>query len=208
MMARLLLFIKHHLPWLWVFVDWVNARLYSLFYRRQMVTVSKKVFSEFGLEGFEFRALSNGDLPSLESLLHSQGTERLRYFQPHGFDQKSLRRMMTNPAFMMFGVFADRALVGYFFLRCFWNRKCFVGRVIDQSSEGRGIGRVMNNIMYEIAWRSRFRCMTTISRKNAAIMRSHRNNPHARTIGGLANDYLLVEFVRQNASDQRTQQSN
>ena len=201
MIARILLFIKHRLPWLWVVVDWLNARLYNLLHRRCMAIESDQVFAEFALEGFEFRPLGNGDLHSVEDLLQRQGAERLRYFQPHGFDQISLSRMLKNPAFLMFGVFRGQTLVGYFFLRCFWNRKCFVGRLIDQPWEGQGIGRVMNRIMYEIAWRSGFRCMTTISKDNTSIMRSHRNNPHARTIGQLANGYLLVEFVPSEAVD-------
>ena len=195
MIARVLLFVKHQLPWLWTLVDWLNSRLYSLFHRKRMAVQVDRAFGEFRLEGFEYRPLSAEDLSSLAELLERQGQERLRYFQPHGFDRVSLSTMYANPAFLMFGVFRDQVLVGYFFLRCFWNRKCFVGRLIDQPYEGKGIGRVMNQIMYHIAWRSGFRCMTTISRENKAIIRSHRNNPHARFVGELANGYMWVEFV-------------
>ena len=195
MIARILLFIKHRLPWLWAVVDWVNARLFSLLHGRKMSAQVDQAFAEFRLDGFEFATLGKADLPQLGSLLHRQGEKRLRYFQPHGFDRESLARMMQNPAFLMFGAFHGETVVGYFFLRCFWNRKCFVGRLIDEPYEGQGIGRVMNQIMYHIAWRSGFRCMTTISRDNRAIIRSHGNNPHARILGELDNGYIWVEFV-------------
>ncbi len=195
MIARVLLFIKHRMPWLWSLVDWLNARLYSLLHRKRMAAQRDRAFEEFRLEGFEFKALADMDIEQLESLLERQGPERLRYFQPHDFDQSSLQRMLSSSSFLMFGVFHKNALVGYFFLRCFWNRKCFVGRLIDKPFERQGIGRVMNQIMYHIAWRSGFRCMTTVSRNNRGIMRSHERNPHARVIGRLANDYLLIEFV-------------
>ena len=195
MIARVLLFIKHRLPWLWVLVDWLNSRLYSLLHRKRMAVQIDRAFIEFGLDGFEYCPLTVGDLPSLAELLERQGQERLRYFQPHGFDVESLAKMHTNPAFLMFGVFRDQVLVGYFFLRCFWNRKCFVGRLIDRDHEGQGIGRVMNQIMYHIAWRSCFRCMTTISKDNQQVIRSHRNNPYARVIGELSNEYVWVEFL-------------
>ena len=195
MIARVLLFIKHRVPWLWAVVDWTNARLFSLLHRKRMAKETERAFAEFKLDGFRFASLEGADLEQLEALLMRQGEERLRYFQPHGFERGSLTRMMKNPAFLMFGAFHGRTLVGYFFLRCFWNRKCFVGRLIDQPCEGKGIGRVMNQIMYHIAWRSGFRCMTTISQENQAIMRSHRNNPHARFLGELGNGYVWVEFV-------------
>ena len=195
MIARVLLFIKHQLPWLWAVVDSINARLFKMLYSQRIRAESKKAFDEFHLDGFGFAPLQSKDLAQLESLLNRQGEDRLRYFQPHGFDRISLERMFKNPSFLMFGAFRDQTLVGYFFLRCFWNRKCFVGRLIDQPYEGQGIGRVMNQIMYHIAWRSGFRCMTTISKENHQVIRSHRNNPHARLIGELSNGYVWVEFV-------------
>lgn len=201
MITRVLLVIKHRLPWLWAVVERLNTLVYGLLCRRDMQLQVKRAFANFELRGFEFRPLSDTDLHDLQSLIRSQGEERLRYFRPHGFDMASLKRMHTNSAFLMFGVFCGERLVGYFFLRCFWNRKCFVGRLIDEPYEGRGIGRVMNQILYHCAWWSGFKCLTTISKHNAAIMRSHQRNPHARVVGSLANDYLLVEFVPLAAGD-------
>jgi len=203
MLTRFLLFVKHRIPWLWVVVEWINARLYRLLHQTGMAHQAERAFAEFGLEGYEFRPLVQSDLEALGHLLQSQAELRLRYFQPHGFDRSSLANMLKNPAFLMFGAFSGDKLVGYFFLRCFWNRKCFVGRLIDQSHEGRGVGRVMNQIMYHTAWRSGFRCFTTISRHNNAIVRSHSNNPSARLVGDLAKDYLLVEFLPEGSFDAR-----
>ncbi len=197
MIVRLLLLVKHRVPLLWCLVDWFNGRFFCLLHRRRMASEVAQAFDGACFEEFRFAPLAVEDLDALEALLQRQGEGRLRYFQPHGFDRSSLGRMFRNPAFLMFGAFRDGELIGYFFLRCFWNRKCFVGRLIDEPHEGQGVGRVMNQIMYHIAWRSRFRCLTTISRSNAAIMRSHRNNPHARVVGDLANGFLLVEFVEQ-----------
>jgi len=203
MIARILLYIKHHMPWLWVLVDRLNTLLYRLLHRRRMAEQVKRAFTEFGLDGFDFRPLESRDLRQLEELIERQAPKRLEYFQPHAFDQQTLKSMHDNPAFLMFGVFSGSQLVGYFFLRCFWNRKCFVGRLIDEPFERKGIGRVMNQIMYHIAWWSCFRCMTTVSKHNKAIMRSHERNPHARISQGLANDYLLIEFHPESAQHKR-----
>nr|WP_156889337.1 GNAT family N-acetyltransferase [Halomonas sp. 1513] len=196
MIARIMLYIKHRLPWLWRWVEWLNARFYALLHSRRMQRQMRRAFATFTLEGFTFRPMGRDDLPQLAELLARQEASRLRYFQPHGFALPSLRGMWANPAFLMFGVWnVSGELVGYFFLRCFCNRRCFVGRMIDAPSEGQGIGRVMNQIMYHTAWWSGFHCMTTISKHNQAVMRSHQNNSHARTVSELGNDYLLVEFV-------------
>ncbi len=92
--------------------------------------------------------------------------------------------------------FKDDELVGYFFLRFFMNRKCFVGRLIDKSYRGQGIGLVMNDIMYETAWSMNFRCLSTISKNNIAVMKAHSKNPSAKIIKELQDNYLLVEFVK------------
>lgn len=195
-MTRLLLFIKHKLPIIWRIVELLNGSLFKLLHRDRLVHEASRCFDEFALDGYQFRPLGHNDLGVLFTLLENQREGRLDYFKPHGFDYRSLERVYVDPAFLMFGVFHDRKLVGYFSLRCFWNRRAFVGRLIDEAHEGKGIGRVMNNILYNTAWRSNFRCHTTISKRNAMVMRSHSKDPNAKILKELPNDYLLIEFVR------------
>lgn len=198
-MTRILLFIKHKLPFLWICVEWLNTLLFRVLHGDRLDRQAEQSLNEFTLPGFELRRVLNNDLDSLHNLLHRQEKARLNYFRPHGFEKRDLKKASRNPAFLMFGVFDGNLMVGYFFLRCFWNRKCFVGRLIDQPYERRGIGRVMNQVMYHTAWRSGFRCLTTVSRDNALVMRSHANNPTARVLKELAGNFLLVEFVPQDS---------
>ena len=207
MAARLLLWIKHRLPWLWRLVDGLNAWLYRVLHAARMRGVADQVCDQAEFEGYRARLLGQADLPALERLLARQGEERLRHFRPHAFDLASLVRACRNPAFLMFGVFcptaekADSDLVGYFYLRCFWNRRCFVGRLIDCEYEGRGIGGLMNRVMYETAWQSGFRCLSTISKHNARIMRAHAQNRAMVVLDELPGEMLFVEFVRPAAAD-------
>ncbi len=153
-------------------------------------------FKEFTMSNYQFRMIDSCHLELLYDLIHRQSATRLDYFRPHNFERNDLEKVNRNSAFMMFGVFHQDYLVGYFFLRCFWNRKCFVGRLIDEPFEKQGIGRMMNQIMYQTAWRSGFRVFTTVSQDNEQVMRSHANNPTARIVKPLANRYLLVEFIK------------
>lgn len=194
-MTRLLLYIKHRLPFVWRWIEWLNGLLFYWLECKSMIGHARQSTAEYTLDGFGFRLVEKSDLTLLHDLLQRQRSGRLDYFRPHEFDLRSLTKALDNPAFVMFGVFADRQMVGYFFLRCFWNRRCFVGRLIDEPYEKRGIGRVMNQIMYQTAWRSGFRIFTTVSTENTLVMRSHANNPTARVRKRLANNFLLVEFV-------------
>jgi len=193
---KLLIFIKHHLGFLWRIIEWGNGLAFSALYKSRMQKVLPGVFAEFGLSPFHFRPLTGEDSKALFDLIHAQQAEDLRYFSPHAFDLDSIRKQFSNPAFLLMGTFSEDQLVGYFFLRFFANRKCFVGRLINQEHRGMGIGSIMNNIMYETAWRMKFSCLSTISKQNKAVIRAHSKNKAMKVLKELDNDYLLVEFVR------------
>ncbi len=191
-----LIYLKHHVPFIWKMVEVLNAFLFRLLYGKRIRQVSDEVIARADLPGYVFRRLVKNDLPELERLLGSQPAARVAFFKPHGFCRKSLETVYANPAFLMMGVFDGSRLAGYFFLRCFWNKKCFVGRLVDAPYEGKGLGRAMNGILYPIAWQMGFRCLSTISKNNRDVMRSHAGNPAMRVVKELTGGYMLVEFVQ------------
>jgi hypothetical protein len=195
-MEKFLIFIKHHFKFLWKIIEWGNGIVFLLVYSRKLDTVTTDVFKEFTDDNFTFRKLNLSDVEPLYNLIRSQNASDLEYFKPHGLDLHSIRKQHRNHAFLMMGSFANGNITGYFFLRFFINRKCFVGRLIDEKYRGRGIGLVMNKIMYETAWRMNFRCLSTISRNNKAVMKAHSRNQSMLILKELQNDYLLVEFIR------------
>ena len=131
----------------------------------------------------------------LFNLINSQPASDLEYFKPHAFDENSIQKQMKKKSFLMMGAFDNDSLVGYFFLRFFANKKCFVGRLIDKKYRGLGIGWIMNDIMYQTAWGMNFRCLSTISKNNNAVINAHLTNRHMIVLKELKNDYLLVEFL-------------
>lgn len=195
-MEEFFILIKHRFRFLWKLIEWANGLLFSFFYEARLKVEIHSVFREFAEPPFLFRVLNLTDADGLYNLIHSQKTTDLKYFKPHGFDINAIRRQFSNPSFLMMGVFDGQKIVGYFFLRFFINRRSFVGRLIDQEYRGKGIGLVMNNIMYETSWRMGFRCLSTISRNNTAVMHAHSKNPTMIVQKELADNYLLVEFVK------------
>lgn len=196
-MEKLLLFIKHHLRPVWRIIDWINGVLYSVLYLSKQKVVLEQVLNETEPGKFEYRELLKDDIPLLYSLISGQSTDDLAYFQPHGFTKKALEKQYHKSSFLMMGVFKGEQLVGYFFLRFFFNGKCFVGRLIDKNYRGKGIGGEMNRIMYETAWRMKFRCLSTISQDNTSVMRAHSRNNTMKVLKHLKNNYMLVEFVKE-----------
>ncbi len=194
-MIRFFLHIKHRLPFLWRWIEYFNGLVFQVLYRKRMLAEAQKTIDSERLPGFQFKILDQSNSQLLAAVLAEQPTERLAHFKPHGFDFTSIVRQSNNRAFLMFGAFSEQNLVGYFFLRCFANRRCFVGRMIDYRYDGLGIGRAMNRIMYRTAWNSGFRVFTTVSKENQMVIRSHSRNPSAKVIKELPNNYLLIEFL-------------
>lgn len=165
-----------------------------------MEKVLPTVFNEFSVPPYSYRKLNLSDAKALYSMINMQNISDLEYFRPHRFDLISVRKQFQNRSFLMMGAFENGIIAGYFFLRFFVNKKCFVGRMIDKNYRGLGIGVVMNKIMYETAWRMGFRCLSTISRNNSLVMRAHASNPTMVVLKELQNDYLLVEFLQDTGS--------
>lgn len=177
-------------------IEKLNSLLFSMCYRSRLLNAVDKVFKEYSQPPFEYRKLGMDDAVSLAQLIERQPKDDLLYFQPHRFDLNSLQEQFKKSSFLMMGVFDGELLVGYFFLRFFANRKCFVGRLIDQKYRGKGMGWIMNDIMYHISWEMGFRCLSTISKNNKAVVGAHKKNSAMVVLKELQNDYLLVEFVK------------
>lgn len=197
-MEQILLFIKHNLGFIWSIIESVNDILFRILYKKRLGRITQQVFEENQHHHVVFRRISLADSAGLYELIKNQPASDLTYFKPHSFEYKSIVRQTEKSSFLMMGAFINDIMIGYFFLRLFVNRKCFVGRLIDKNYRGHGIGVTMNKIMYEIAWRMKFRCLSTISRNNHAVMKAHSGNRHMSVIKELKDDYLLVEFLPDN----------
>ncbi len=195
-MERFLIYIKHHLGFLWNFIEFGNEIVFSHYYGARLYAISENVISEYADPQLIYRKLHISDAEALYELLNTQSPDDLEFFNPHGFELYDIEKLARKKSFLMMGVFDAGKLIGYFFLRFFANKKCFVGRLIDKDYRGKGIGRGMNMIMYETAWRMGFRCLSTISRNNLSVMNAHANNRSMIVIKELANNFLLVEFIR------------
>lgn len=193
-MVRILLFIKHRLGFVWNLIEYLNGLVFGMLYGKKISSSLNRLFGESNNGSFVYRKLKSADIPALEAFFAAQHSEQFSFFRPHKFDLKSLMRLNRNPSFLMMGVFEQNEIVGYFFLRFFVNKKCFIGRIVDGGHQRQGIARSMNHIMYQTAWQNGFRCLSTISRQNSSIYNFHKADKNFVVLKELPNDYLLVEI--------------
>lgn len=197
MFVKMLIYAKHHYPFIWYLIEWFNGYLFGLLYSEKIYKTAREMLDRVDHPEYAYRLLSRTDLTALEYLLNSQDNGQNRYFRPHKLDGKSLQKLFLNPSFLMMGVFeySTGRMVGYFFLRFFLNRKGFIGRLVDQNYQRRGIATLMSEVMYQTLWRNDFRCLSTISRHNSSILKLHEREGRLKILKELPNDYLFVEIA-------------
>lgn len=194
-MIKILLFIKHRFAFLWRIIEETNGYLFGFFFSKRIKSVLLPILEQQHHEKYQYRELQQVDLVQLEKFFNSQDEVQYRFFKPHAFDLATLKRLFSNPAFLMMGVFDGNKIIGYFFLRFFLNKKCFIGRIVDKHYQRQGVAKYMNTIMYQTTWKSGFRCLTTISKNNKAIVKLHEDEPGTVILKELPNDYMLVEML-------------
>lgn len=194
-MVKILLFIKHNLGFIWRIIEWFNGLLFGVLFKKKFLRNLDKLLAGYENREFVYRRISSADLPALHEFFKNQPEESFRFFNPHDFDMSTLRRLHNNPAFIMMGVFDQEKMVGYFFFRCFANKKCFIGRIVDNGYRRRGIAVAMNELIYNTIWNSGFRCLSTISKNNTSIYNLHQKGNNIKVLKELDNDYLFVEIV-------------
>ncbi|MBR1698715.1 MAG: GNAT family N-acetyltransferase [Bacteroidales bacterium] len=195
-MIRHLLSFKRRFPWIWSRVEDVNGVLFHFHYRG-LGRIATETLADVVVAGCRFSLLEEKELGMLEGLLSRQGEESLSWFQPHAFDSAALKRLCRNPAFLMMKVTTPEGeMVGYFFLRCFFIGRAFIGLLVDAPFRNRGIGTAMWASCAEICNRGGLKMQATISTDNKPSMASCRKGTDSQQVQALEDHYLVIECKR------------
>ncbi len=193
-MARIFIYIKHHFKFIWEGIEQFNSLLFCLLYGKKMER-SLVILNQNKLSDFSFRVIETEDLSKLALFFKKQPHDSFLYFKPHDFDYKSLRKQMANKAFLMIGCFLNNQLVGYCFVRFFFNRQAFRGKIVDVSYQGQGIAKEMGRLTFLISKNMGFRLFATISKKNVKSIASSKAVNTIRIVKELPDEYLYVEYL-------------
>jgi hypothetical protein len=153
------------------------------------------LLSEASSDTYTYKLLAKEDMQSLATFFVNQPQEAYTFFNPHKLDEKSLIKKNKDKAFVMIGAYYDGQLVGYCFLRCFFNKQAFRGKIVDVQYQGRGIAKQMGVLTTNICIVLGLRLYATISKKNVKSMASSKAVNDVRIVKELEDDYLYVEYL-------------
>ena len=193
-MVKLLIYLKHHLSFIWDMIEWVNSFLFGLFYGKRLKRSICRLDRSLLLDT-SYKILKLSDMPALADFFNRQPQESFRFFKPHKFDLHSLQKQNRNKAFLMLGWYERDVLAGYAFLRFFANKQAFRGKIVSPEYQGRGIAKEMGRVTTEICKKMNFRLFATISKDNVKSIASSRAVNDIRVVKELEDNYIYVEYL-------------
>ncbi len=193
MLYKIAHFLRDKMGWLWNLIDVLNSCLFSLRYGRKV-----KDFAFTAIpEGYEVVPMRNVETEKVVAFFERQPDEAFRYFKPHEFDKKSIKRLQQNRAFLAY-VLIDSSngnISGYCFIRSFFHGKGFRGRMVDIDYRGKGLGTALNRILNEVGFGIGLRLFETVSKYNVASYRSALSASNVQVIKELPHNELYLEIM-------------
>lgn len=193
MLYELAHYIQSHISFVWDVVEFGNSEVFGMKHHQKMKDIPKLL--DKYTEKFQVIEAQKEDVNSLERFFSEQPKEAFRFFNPHGFDEKTLLKLINRKSFLMFLVKDGEEIVGYFFLRCFANGKAFKGRLVDARRRNQGIGKLMGNIINDVISHLGLKLFTTISPENYACLASAKAVNDIKIIRTLENGYYYIECM-------------
>lgn len=185
--------LKEKLPFIWVLIEKLNEWLFVLRYSHRVKSLMIKDIPE----GYELQALRNVEAEKIVSFFSNQPVEAYTYFNPHGFDRQSVKRLQKNRSFLAYLLIdKDNAkIAGYCFNRCFFLGKGFRGRMVDIDYRGNGLGTAMNRILNEIGFGIGLRLFETVSKDNIPSYKSAISASNVKVVKEMPNNELYLEIL-------------
>lgn len=190
--------LRDRMPWLWDLVNSLNALLFQLRYGRRLRSVEANVCGARQMAGgYVVVPIRDMETERLARFFARQPEEAFRFFKPHRFDTKAIRKLQKNKAFLAYALI-DRdngRMAGYCFNRSFFHGKGFRGRMVDIEYRGRGLGTMMNRMLNEVGFGIGLRLFETVSKDNVASYRSAVSASHFKVVETLPHNELFLEII-------------
>lgn len=191
-------FVQEKLPWAWNMVEWGNEAVFVLQHHKTLKELP--VVLERYTDRFRVSIAGVKDVPALAEFFEQQPEDAFNFFKPHEFNEKTLFQLAKRKSFLMF-IFKDgEVVVGYFFLRCFFIGKAFLGKMVDFRFQRKGIGKQMCCCAMDVATMLGMRLFETISKDNLASLYSTQNVLDVIVIEEMDNGYLYIEDLRKKSN--------
>lgn len=183
--------LRDNMPWVWDVVQKINAYLFCIRYRKKIESLTVPIANL----ALPYRISAIRDVPTKElaDFFQRQPADAFRWFRPHGFTQDDIAKLQNNKAFLAYVLRDEEKIVGYFFLRCFFTGKCYLGRMADKDCGGRGIGTLMNQISFYIVTALDAVSYQSIATENIASIKSCRKAYNLEPIRNVEEGVILYK---------------
>jgi hypothetical protein len=186
--------LRDHFPFHWKLIERINGRLFRLRYTRRL----KCIVPEAYRMALPYEMISIADIPTEElvAFFHRQPKELYRWFTPHGFEAKDVEQLQRNASFLAYVLKQNNQIVGYFFLRCYFNEECYFGRLVDFQHTSSGIGTLINKVSFFISESLHMQSFQTIAKGNIASIKSCAKAYRLQPVRTIANGDILYKNVK------------
>lgn len=183
--------IKARFGFLWDAIEWGNAEVFALMHRKGMARIPE-LLAECSSR-YQLRLATREDVEQMRAFFEAQPEEAFRFFQPHEFDEKGIKKVVLNKSFLTFVALDGNEIAGYFFMRSFVNGKTFKGYMVGIDHRGQGVAREIGIAMNLVARELGLRMFKSISPENPASMAVTKKVNDIKIIKTLDNGDMLIE---------------
>ena len=177
--------IQNKMPLLWEVVEGLNAAFCG-------IKIGKRLQLQDCLTG-GVRIADVNDAGRLADFFARQSEESFKWFRPHGFDEKTLRKLLERKSYVIYVLEEEGEIIGYAFLRCFMNGKCFLGKMVDVNHQGKGVCTKLCEVGMNIAQKTGFRMFESINKENIGSMKASQKACDVIVVEELEGGDLLIE---------------
>lgn len=190
-------FLRDKLPWIWDLIDILNSWLFSMRFGVKLSKIEGEILDRYGKE-CGMKIVPMRELPTEEfvAFFAAQPEEAYKFFKPHGFDAKSIKKLQWNKSFLAYILLDSNNIAAYCFIRGFFMGKGFRGRMVGISHRGRGHGTLMNRMMNDVGFGIGLRLFETVSKRNVASYRSAMSASNVKVLEEMDDDELYLEILK------------
>ena len=177
--------IQNKMPWLWEAVEGLNATFCG-------IKIGERLQLQDCLTG-GMRIADVNDAGRLADFFARQPAESFKWFRPHAFDEKTMRKLLERKSYVIYVWEEEGEIIGYAFLRCFMNGKCFLGKMVDVNHQGKGVCTKLCEVGMSIAQKTGFRMFESINKENIGSMKASQKACDVIVVEELENGDVLIE---------------
>lgn len=198
MLYKIAHFLRDKLPFIWDLIDVLNSCLFTFRYGRKLKSVEETVLQQYAkTSGMEVERLRKIPTDKLVAFFDAQPEDAYTFFKPHGFDNKSLKKLQRNRSFLAYVLMDGNQVAAYCFVRSFFMGKGFRGRMVGMVFRGRGLGTLMNKLMNDIGFGIGLRLFETVSKDNVTSYRSALSASSVKVVEEMEHNELYLEILNQ-----------